>query len=127
MLVVAFSAVVFISFNHECPHAWASPRNQRAMHKFCRLYSQALTHRYRVEGGVESPVTAVPMKGRCEKSIFTSVTLLCLCCAINPLPCGGSGGVGILGVPPLFRVLCLLFTFLGRRESPAPHTPAYNP
>ena len=80
--MLVFTSFVFVVYecyclNHERPHAWASSTQPTCSAQFCCLYAHEHSHRSRVEGGVESPVTAVPMKGRCEESISSSICLLC--------------------------------------------------
>ena len=58
--MLVFTSFVFVvyqcyCFNHECPHAWASPTQPTCSAQFCCLYAHEHSHRSRVEGGVESP------------------------------------------------------------------------
>ena len=58
--MLVFTSFVFVvyqcyCFNHECPHAWASPAQPTCSAQFCCLYAHEHSHRSRVEGGVESP------------------------------------------------------------------------
>jgi len=51
--MLVFTSFVFVvyqcyCFNHECPHAWASPTQPTCSAQFCCLYAHEHSHRSRV-------------------------------------------------------------------------------
>ena len=92
--MLVFTSFVFVvyqcyCFNHECPHAWASPTQPTCSAQFCCLYAHEHSHRRRVEGGVEPP----ELKAQKAEAALTHFRSLVTDVKLNlipnsrPLPC----------------------------------------